>query len=298
MHVPPGLGSGPAFQHLIRRTVAIGPHADIGDDLLARGMARLDGGRRHVRKQHDIVERQQTRINGGFVLEYVQARAGDAPFFQRVDKCGFVDELPPRIRSLEGEFVVHAAVVRIGEGVVLITGPSGRGKSTLAASLDASGATLIGDDAAVVDVRDGRALASASYPSLRLLPDSLAALYGTARESSPTAHYTTKRRLVPMRASHEDLQPLPCLALFLLAEPTPAGEPTRIERIEPRRTCIELLRESFALDPSDTAQAAERLRQASTAAELIPAFELAYPRDYAVLPEVGRALIAAAKGLS
>jgi hypothetical protein len=55
---------------------------------------------------------------------------------------------------------------------------------------------------------------------------------------------------------------------------------------------MELLRESFALDPSDTIQAARRLDQASRVAQLLPAFKLAYPRTYEFLPEVGRAVIA------
>jgi hypothetical protein len=58
-----------------------------------------------------------------------------------------------------------------------------------------------------------------------------------------------------------------------------------------------MIRESFALDPCDTHRAAQRLRLASRAAELIPAFALDYPRDYGSLGEVGRTVLAAAEGI-
>lgn len=215
-----------------------------------------------------------------------------------IPQCTFdhllYDQLLPRIRSHEGDFVVHAAVVRVGEGVVLIAGASGRGKSTLAAALDARGCTLIGDDAAVLEIEGSELRTAATYPSLRLLPDSLEALYGAERESSPTAHYTPKRRLVPVRAQGADLRPLPCLALFVLGEGSADGDAPRAKRIEPTRLCIELLRESFALDPSDTTKAAQRMQFAGRAAEMIPAYELTYTRDYEKLDEVCDAVIAAA----
>lgn len=44
----------PAFEDLVGRAVPVGPGTDIGDDLLAGGGARLDGGRTHVREQHHV----------------------------------------------------------------------------------------------------------------------------------------------------------------------------------------------------------------------------------------------------
>lgn len=204
-----------------------------------------------------------------------------------------LDQLLPRLRAHGGEFVIHAAVVQLAGGVILITGASGRGKSTLAAALDHRGSALIGDDAAVLDIADGELRAAATYSSLRLQPDSLAALYGTDRPSSPTAHYTPKRRLLPRVSARPDPGPLSCLGLFLLGDPADQDDLIRLSPVEPTRLCMELVRESFALDPSDTAKAAERLDVASRAATLIPAYELHYPRDYARLGAVCDTIIAA-----
>src|SRR3546814_61985 len=69
--------SGPALQHLIGRTVAIGPGADVGDDLFAHRQPPLDGGRHHMRQQHDVSHREQPLVNGGLMLEHVEPGARD-----------------------------------------------------------------------------------------------------------------------------------------------------------------------------------------------------------------------------
>lgn len=52
-----------------------------------------------------------------------------------------------------------------------------------------------------------------------------------------------------------------------------------------------LVESSFALDPVDPDQALGRLNDASALARQVPAFEIAYPRDYARLPEVRQAIL-------
>jgi hypothetical protein len=55
---------------------------------------------------------------------------------------------------------LHASCVAIGGRGILITGPSGSGKSDLALRLVDRGAELVGDDGVVVEARDGRLIAS------------------------------------------------------------------------------------------------------------------------------------------
>jgi len=54
---------------------------------------------------------------------------------------------------------LHATCVAIGGRGVLITGPSGSGKSDLALRLIDRGAILVSDDGTIVEARDGRLLA-------------------------------------------------------------------------------------------------------------------------------------------
>ena len=46
------------------------------------------------------------------------------------------DQVIPRVLAHRGDHVVHAGAVRSSDAAILMIGPSGRGKSTLAASFD------------------------------------------------------------------------------------------------------------------------------------------------------------------
>lgn len=197
-----------------------------------------------------------------------------------------LDQLVPRIRAHEGELIVHAAAVSQGSEAILIVGDSGRGKSTLSAALSRSGWTLLGDDAVSLRVGEDMVQAQSLYPSLRLLPDSIAAVVGLEVPTTPTAHYTIKRRV----EAGEGGPPTECRAFFLLGEPGSAGNDISLRRASPADLCMALIKESFALDPSDLTRAAGRLRAISGIAASVPGFHLDYPRDYARLPEVCRAI--------
>jgi hypothetical protein len=197
-----------------------------------------------------------------------------------------LDQLVPRIRAQEGELVVHAAAVSQDNQAILLVGDSGRGKSTLSAALAQSGWALLGDDAVSLRRDESMVRAQSLYPSLRLLPDSIAAVVGVAVPTTPTAHYTIKRRV----EAGEGGPPSECRAFFLLGEPGAAGNDISVRRASPSELCMALIKESFALDPGDRRRAADRLAALSEIAARVPGFHLDYPRDYARLPEVCRAL--------
>lgn len=197
------------------------------------------------------------------------------------------DQVAPRVLAHEGHFVLHAAGIRHGEGMILLMGKTGRGKSTLATSFDLNGCALLGDDAMIIDLA-GKPHARAVYPSLRLLPDSIAALFPMPVATTSIAHYSDKQRIalpdVPETPS------LPVKAMFVLAEPQADGQ-IAVERMAPAPACVALLANSFALDPADLGRARERLDCAGILASAIPVFELRYPRDYARLQEVRQAML-------
>ncbi len=196
------------------------------------------------------------------------------------------DQVAPRVLAHEGHFVLHAAGVRCGDDVILMMGKTGRGKSTLAASFAPYDSGLIGDDAIIVEMREAPK-ARAVYPSLRLLPDSIAALVPKTVPTAPIAHYTSKRRI-----ALPDVAEAPALkidSIFVLDEPPSDGRIT-VKRVSPAKACMAVLANSFALDPADLEQAHRRLQLASELAKEIPAFVLSYPRDYSRLPEVRRAI--------
>mgnify|MGYP000509973987 CR=1 FL=1 len=206
------------------------------------------------------------------------------------------DQVIPRLLAHSGAFVFHAGAVRFDEAALVFLGRSGRGKSTLVASFDQAGLALLGDDAMVLSSPDGVPHVSPVYPSLRLFPDSLAALMPGAASAGPVAHYSTKQRIDVEVATDAAPSPLPIRALFALDEAS-ADSQIGFRRLAAAEACMLLVESSFALDPADLEQARRRLNDAGALASRVPAFEISYPRDYARLPEVRGAILAQATTL-
>nr|WP_283938444.1 hypothetical protein [Sphingomonas alba] len=202
------------------------------------------------------------------------------------------DQVLPRILGHSGALVLHAAAVRIGNGAVLLLGKSGSGKSTLAASFAQAGHGLLGDDALIISWRGQVPLARTVYPSLRLFPDSLGALFAEETLTTSVAHYTPKLRVnVPLKDLDESGR-LPVHAMFALGTASRDNEIL----IRPKTIangCMTLIENSFVLDPTDPGRAPSRLEAASRLSGQVPTFDLYYPRAYSWLPDVRAAMVEA-----
>lgn len=203
-----------------------------------------------------------------------------------------LDQVLPRALADTGRLVIHAGAVALAGRAVLLLGETGQGKSTLCAALARSGADLLGDDAVALDFTAGAApRVRALYPGMRLLADSIAALYPQAPALSPMADYSDKQRvaLPAIAIASAGAGWLPLAAIIVLAPPAPDGG---LHHREPgaAEACMALVASSFALDPADPARAARTLGHAARLAGSIPVFELAYPRDFARLAEVEHAV--------
>jgi hypothetical protein len=175
----------------------------------------------------------------------------------------------------------------MGGQLAVFLGDSGMGKSTLVASLYLSGEALLNDDTLVVTGEDEGFFGQAIYRGLRLLPDALASLFPQQTKTRPMAHYSSKQRLDVALATAHESQPCPLGALFFLV---PDSDTIGLRRMTPAEACMGLITNSFSLDPTDTGRARHKLQQAAALANGVPAFELSYPRDYALLPEVHAAI--------
>ena len=200
------------------------------------------------------------------------------------------DQVFPRIMAHEGACIVHAGAIRAGDGAILVMGSSGRGKSTLVTSFDQAGCALLGDDAMIISWHEVEPCVKAVYPSLRLLPDSIEALFPGPVATTSIADYTPKQRINLPVADHDVALPLPIRAIFVIADPT-AGVQIHLRRLTIAQACMVFVESSFALDPTDLPRARERLADASALARQVSAFEITYPRDYARLPEVRQAIL-------
>ena len=203
-----------------------------------------------------------------------------------------LDQVLPRVLSHDGRLVLHAGLIANGYAGIAVSGVSGRGKSTLVASFQRAGYALHGDDALVVETGGPPILARSVYPSLRVLPDTLQRLFPEAPNVRSVAHYSDKLRVELPLFEDETLPPVPLTGLLFLAQPS-SDERITLRCMRPAETCMALIENSFALDPTDKARARDKLVKASDLAAAVPAFELSYPRDYARLDDVRRILVEA-----
>lgn len=253
------------------------------------------------RVDDDANERYRLRLSNQISVDIrfdellVCEHSVSSPVAQPTREHFLIDQVLPRILGHQGRLVLHAAAVRVGDQAILLLGTSGSGKSTLAASFHSAGYALLGDDALIVSWSTAVADVRAVYPSLRLFPDSIEALFSDAVATASVAHYTPKRRVsVPLKDGGED-RALPIRALFVLG-PHSRDSTVLVKRRSVAQACMALIENSFVLDPTDTSRAPSRLRDASKLAGEVPAFDLCYPRAYSALPDVQAAILAALDG--
>lgn len=216
-------------------------------------------------------------------LKIIDPLCSDATLFHFLS-----DVLLPAILDHQGELVVHAGAVVVDGAAVLFLGESGRGKSTLTASFLAEGETVLSDDGIIVTGSERGVIAEAVYPGVRLLPDSLSALFDASVPTKEVAHYATKRRIAPdWRMSGSKY---PVALLIFLSEPDDSGLISLLP-VSAAEACMGLVSKSFALNPSDKNRARARIEQAARVANTLPAYALSYPRKMSSLPQVREAII-------
>lgn len=193
------------------------------------------------------------------------------------------DHLVPRVVSASGKLVLHGSVVRIGSALAVFLGETGAGKSTLAASLDAKGYELLGDDAVVVAPIDGVFHGEPVYRSLRLYPDSICGVFADNVVTAPMAHYSDKQHVIGGAIELNKTAPLPIGWVFFLAnEESEFG----LRELSVRECCMNLITHSFALEPDNVEAARDRFAQVAEFATVARSYELSFPHNYEMLPDV------------
>ena len=228
-----------------------------------------------------------------FLTQKIELWPLDADCTQATLDHFLADVLLPGILDHQGALVLHSGAVIIEGSAALLVGGSGRGKSTLTASFYADGYTVLSDDGIIVTGSDTGARVEAVYPGIRLLPGTLSDLFADPVQTTEVAHYAAKRRIVP--DARMSAASFPAAALFFLAESSGTDSPS-ICLMGAADACIGLVSQSFALDPSDTLRARSRIEQAARLTAALPVFALDYPRDFASLPQVRQAIVAALGG--
>jgi len=207
-----------------------------------------------------------------------------------------LDQALPMVLGLRGILTLHASAVVTPRGVCAFLGPTGAGKSTLAASFFTAGYPALGDDCLAIK-EDDVFYAIPAYPGLRLWTDSAQALSTDWSNAPAVAHYTSKRRILnapavgyfPVRL--EPLTVIYCLARDasgngLNGLPAPAIEPLR-----PNEAFLQLLSASFMLDITDRSVLTRNLRSIERLVNGVAVRRLRIPNRFSSLPKVREAVL-------
>jgi hypothetical protein len=173
----------------------------------------------------------------------------------------------PLAATIRGFEVLHASGVVMGGRAVLLTGPTGAGKSSLAAGLVRDGGQLLSDDAVALQLHDDGALvahAGSLVLQLRGAEDERLSENDRADLGRPAGSVEGKQRY--LSAAMPEAAPLGCVFLLEHSERQPAVE--SLPAVDP----FELIASTFNLSVRTPA----RLRRQLDVVSAIAAGGLAY----------------------
>jgi hypothetical protein len=201
----------------------------------------------------------------------------------------------PRLICHRGRIVLHASAVQLKNGrSIAFLGESGKGKSTLVSSYLQTGGKLLTDDCLLLQ-RSGQVLVCIpAFPSLRLWPDSLEAVFPGSAEFITMAYYGNKSKHVGLNKKCVETAPVALSALYILGggdDEAPEDDSIRIEPMGGAGAMKAMIQSAFLLD----AVSAESLKQNFAAMTEVlnsdvPCFSLNYARRYELLPKVREAV--------
>lgn len=190
----------------------------------------------------------------------------------------FSNQILPLLWTYDGKPVLHGSAVVIDGRAFAFLGPSGRGKSTMAAAFARAGYAFLTDDGLVLHREDDTFFADPYLPSIRLLSDSERAVIGS--DTLPDDGSMGKARIqagptVPYAAQRARLG-----GVYLMREPAGVND-VMIDPLTVAEGVDALLQHSFLLDSKDRARVRAHFDAMGALAESCPIFGLDYPRDYA-----------------
>jgi hypothetical protein len=129
------------------------------------------------------------------------------------------------VLRLRGISCLHASAVAVGGQAVAFLGPTGAGKSTLAATFARKGFPVLTDDIVVLREHGGAFQVPPASPRLCLWPETVAALFGSPNamprltpENSVDPEWDKRGLHLTGDGYHYQSQPLPLAAIYVLGE--------------------------------------------------------------------------------
>jgi adenylate kinase family enzyme len=198
-----------------------------------------------------------------------------------------VDSVIPLILSRREPLVLHASGILMNYRAIAFVGPSGQGKSTLAANYGRLGYPVIADDYLVLRYIAGDWVAVPSYPGVRLLPECRQAMFDASTPTEEVTPYTLKRRVSDPQLVPFVTSPAKVRCLYVLDEERQASShEIAIEKMSRREVFVKLVSSSFNLDITDKELLKRQFAALSQIVEALPCFRLRYAREMGALPGV------------
>lgn len=201
----------------------------------------------------------------------------------------YLNQVLPLALAKQGQLVLHASAVEIGDHAVAFMGASGRGKSTMAANFATNGFRFLTDDGLLLSRSVSGYQVMPSHPSIRLWDDSQRALINVDVAMAPPVQFTSKARFL----AGEDVvfcdQPRQLRCIYFLG--SGVSPQLTFERVKPAEALIELVKHSFLLDIEERDMLAAQFDEFSNLVSRPICYRLDYPRRYEDLAFIRQAIV-------
>jgi len=184
--------------------------------------------------------------------------------------------------------LLHACVVDVGGGAILVLGAPGAGKSTTAAALVRSGFPLVSDDLAALSLRGRDVFVHAGFPRLRLFADSaLAAGWDLSHLSRAfVTPLLGDKRFVDVAGGSFTPDALPVRAIYMLQPRRSGGGNPVVTAIDRGAAWALLAQNVYSLRFLDPTRRFRSVRDCATVAARVPLWSVEAGDDLAALPRL------------
>lgn len=205
-----------------------------------------------------------------------------------------LDHVLPLALGIMGDVVLHASGVALHGRSIALVGPSGRGKSTLAAHLGTRGAEILTDDCLVLRELDGKWYALPYYQGLRLWPESLQIVLPGTFERIKVSGGSDKECVLRHPAITFRREPARLGMIALLQEERPDVRAIALSALSHRDALMSVLPLMFFFEVRTRLALRNQFERLCRLVEVVPVCLFDFPRQFEALPNVGAAVVRAA----
>lgn len=190
------------------------------------------------------------------------------------------------VLRLRGVTCLHASAVAVGGRAVAFVGPAYAGKSTMAAAFARLGHPVLADDLVALTDQRGSPHVEPAYPQVRLWPDSVALLYGSA-DALPALTPNWGKRCLDLTGGEAERfghTRLPLAAVYVLGQRSSRSDGAAVARVSSPEALMALVANTHVNYLQDTGASAREFRSLGSLVAAVPVRKAVPPAGAAGLP--------------